>query len=73
MRPALELLEGDRVALRAPKVVYVLTAAELLALLRLDVATWQRAITRGKAHRRGERTAARENAREAADAELGTG
>ena len=59
MKPALELLEGDRIAVRVPKALYVLTVPELLALLRLDAATWTRALRRGKYHKRAENTARR--------------
>lgn len=49
-------LEGDRIVLRVTKCVLVLTAAEVVGLLRHDPETWRRAIMRGKAWRRGAAT-----------------
>lgn len=45
--------------LRLPGQVLVLTAGELLALLRRDPATWRRALARGKRWRRVQTTARR--------------
>jgi len=58
-RPAVEAL-GDAVALRAVKVVYVVTLAELLSLLRTNPDLQRRAILRGKLFKRGEATRRRE-------------
>ena len=59
MTPRLELLDAERVALRATKCLLILTAGELLKLLLSNPAAWTKAVRRGKAERRGRATEAR--------------
>jgi hypothetical protein len=58
-RPAVEVHDGA-LLLRTPKAVWVVTAAEVLGLLRGDAETARRALLRGKRWRRAEATAKRE-------------
>ena len=55
-RPHAELLEDGRVAIHATKVLYIVTAGEVLALLPCCKSLWVVAIERGKTLRRTERT-----------------
>ena len=52
-RPHAELLEDGRVAIHATKVLYIVTAGEVLALLPCCKSLWVVALKRGKAYRRG--------------------
>ena len=57
--PRLEVAPDGRLLVFATKVLYILTAAELLTLLLANPAAWTKAVRRGKAERRGRSTEAR--------------
>lgn len=58
-RPFAEVLEDGRVAVYATKVVYVLTAGEIMLLLGNCRSLWYEAMHRGKAHLRAQAAARR--------------
>ena len=57
--PSLELLGADRVAVRSVKSLVILTAAEILELLRGNPSIWVAGLRRGKCERRAAATSRR--------------